>query len=159
MVSTDEGTSRSSGREDLAARELALERILHDHTKAKLKATEEAYKALLSLPTLAAKATASEPQTSEIPAADEAELIEHVDRAIRMHHPQLEGKRAFAGEIFMELRPYLRQPEPVSVSLGQMARKVQKHAMESGDDSPVDYGDAEGLTKVVLDAAGVKYAD
>lgn len=47
--------------------------------------------------------------------------------------------------------------EPAAVSLGQIAHKVQKHAQEVGDDSPVDYGDAEGLTRLVLDEAGVVY--
>ena len=70
-----------------------------------------------------------------------------------------DGNLRVMNDLMATLSPYLRSPEPVSVSLEQIARKVQKHAQEVGDDSPVDYGDAEGLTKVVLKAAGVNYVD
>ncbi len=36
--------------DERTAHELSMERIAHDHTKAKLKATEEAYKAMLNAP-------------------------------------------------------------------------------------------------------------
>lgn len=36
---------------------------------------------------------------------------------------------------------------------------VQKHAREVGDDTPIDYGDAEGLSRVALQAAAKKMGE
>ncbi len=126
--------------------------------------------------------------------------IERLDHAIRKYHPQLDGKRSYAGEIYGELsseislkdesliatklvnaihtyvsssdlpklelarratckvmeivRPYMRPPEPVMVSLEKCARAL---ARQAGDESEWSFWLDEAT--VVLDAAGVKYVD
>jgi hypothetical protein len=47
-----------------------------------------------------------------------------------------------------------RTPSPVSVE--EVARAIQRSAQEDGNDSPVDYGDAEGLAKVAIAALSTR---